>query len=89
MMVKQIRHIFEVKDILAIRVECKNCHNEITLRLCSDEKIPDDCPMCKCSQWVMGTYADRLVKTLRDAYSSDPKVKTFIRFEIDGEEEKS
>ena len=85
-MVKQTRHIFEVKDILAIRVECKNCHNEITLRLNSDKGIPDDCPMCKCSRWIVGTYADRLVKTLRDSYGSDPEVQTIIRFEIDGEE---
>ena len=86
MLVKQTRVIFEVKDVLAIRVECKNCANEIALRLNSDKSIPDDCPMCRCSQWIVGTYADRLIKTLRDAYGADPKVRTIIRFEIDGEE---
>ena len=86
MMIKQTRHIFEVKDILSIRVECKNCANEISLRLHSDKTIPDDCPMCKCSRWVLGTQADRLVKALRDAYSADPKAKTTIRLEIDGDE---
>ena len=86
MMVKQTRHIFEVGDILAIMVECKNCANEITLRLHSDKTIPDDCPMCKCSKWIVRTHADRLVKALRDAYEAGPNVGTIIRFEIDGGE---
>ena len=86
MMVKQTRVIFEIGDILAFRVECKCCSNEVTLRLDSDKGIPDDCPMCNSPKWIIGTKADRLLRYLREAADTDPKVGTIIHLEIDCEE---
>ena len=39
MMVKETRILFECMDILALRIECKGCGNEITLRLASDNLL--------------------------------------------------
>ena len=89
MMVKQIRHIFQVRDIHAVRVKCKKCSNEILLRLCTEQTIPDECPMCRCNNWIVGTFADDLIKALRKVFNGAPQALATIRFEIDGEEEKS
>ncbi len=88
MMVKQTKHLFQVRDIRAVRVECKKCSNEIILRLCTEQTIPDECPMCRCSNWILGTYADDIVRQLRKALGADERVNSTIRFEVDGEEGK-
>ena len=54
-MVKETRHIFEVKDIIVVRVRCKSCSNEVAMRLRSDETLPDNCPMCNDQKWLAGS----------------------------------
>ena len=85
-MVKQTRIIFKVPDILAVRVECGHCGNEVSLRLDSDKTLPMDCPMCTCSKWLLGTNAPRIIEALRYALGAEPGAQVTVRFEIDGEE---
>ena len=35
--VKETRHVFGVNDILALRVKCKHCSNEVAMHLKNDQ----------------------------------------------------
>ena len=80
--VKETRHIFEVKDILVVRVECKNCSNEVVMRLKSDKGLPDNCPMCHDPKWIAGSRGAGLLKALRAALEDDPSTGGKILMEI-------
>ena len=88
-MVKETRIIFEVKDILAFRVQCKNpkCGNEVLLRLASTKSLPDSCPMCKEQRWLAGSGGAQLLTALRAVLAEDLDSGGLIRLEIDGEED--
>lgn len=86
-MVKETRIVFEIKDIQAFKVRCKKCSNEISLSIESDCGIPDECPMCKKSQWLVGSGAGRLLNVLRYILSEDPNVGSSVHLEIAGEPE--
>ena len=83
--VKETRHIFEVKDILVIRVQCKKCSNEVTIRLISDKMLPDNCPMCNDQRWLAGSGGTGLLKALRAMLVDDPITGGKILMEIDAE----
>lgn len=85
-MVKETRITFEVKDILAFRVKCKKCLNEVTLRLDSDKGIPDSCPMCNQDRWASGSGAYGLLTALRSVLDGERGTVAEIHLEIDGEE---
>ena len=85
-MVKETRIAFEVKDIVAFRVQCKKCCSEITLRLDSDKGSPDECPMCKEPKWVVGSGGYELLTALRRVSHHDPKDGSTIHLEIHSED---
>jgi hypothetical protein len=85
-MVKETRITFEVKDIRAFGVRCKKCTNEITLRLESDKGIPEECPMCKESRWLIGSGAPGFLQALRAVYAKDPQSGATVRLEIEAED---
>ena len=84
-MVKETRHIFEVKDIIVVRVRCKSCSNEVAMRLRSDETLPDNCPMCNDQKWLAGSRGAGLLKSLRAALEDDSNTGGTIFIEIAGE----
>ena len=86
-MVRETRIVFEVKDILAFKVQCKKCNNEVSVHLDSDQVIPDDCPMCHKGSWMVGTGAYSLLKALRSALEEQPSTGATIHLEVDGEQE--
>ncbi len=45
-MVKETRIVFEVKDIIGIRIRCNECLGEVVLKLPGD-RIPSHCPICE------------------------------------------
>ena len=49
-MVKETRIVFELKDIISVRVQCGSCNNEVVLKLNADAcqpNIPLVCPHCQ------------------------------------------
>ena len=86
-MVKETRHIFDLTDIKAVRLQCNKCQVELVQRL-EKSQISLECPTCE-TRWLpqSGTsdisnlihYAKRIVQ-----YGNEPLT---IRFEIDGEED--
>ena len=84
-MVKETRHIFEVKDIIVVRVRCKSCSNEVAMRLRSDETLPDNCSMCNDQKWLAGSRGAGLLKALRAALEDDSNTGGTIFMEIEAE----
>ncbi len=99
MMVKQTRHIFEVGDILEIRIRCSECGAEITKpRYKSSTAFPMKCPHCLNDWWdeistpvtVEATKAVLVsLERLRLSLEREDCTPITIRFEIDGEPDKS
>ena len=89
-MVKQTRHIFDLSDIKAVRFQCRHCEGEVVHAI-SNYKIPDSCPLCGQS-WEKRDNGlgpnHLLMRGIQDVLRSDNLPMT-VRFEIDGEEEKS
>lgn len=93
-MVKQTRHIFDLSDILALRMQCHRCGQE-TVQTVEAAKVLTACPLCH-DEWETvpssGIRSDnwQLVQAirgiLREAANNPPAPMT-IRFEIDGETE--
>ncbi len=79
-MVKETRLIFDVTDIKALRIKCKRCLNELAMRLESEHGIPDDCPVCRTSNWAVGTQAYALWKALQGPV--DTRACAMISFEL-------
>lgn len=46
-MVKETRIVFEIRDIVAVRIRHKPCGGEVLQRLGDEWLIPDVCPMCR------------------------------------------
>ena len=96
MMVKQTRHIFEVGDILQIRIRCSECGAELTKpRYGSATALPEKCPYCLYEWWdnhSMPVSVDAVKEVLKSierlqvVLDRDDCAPVTIRFEIDGEE---
>ena len=84
-MVKETRIVFEAGDIRAIRVRCKKCENEVTIRTQCKQDVPLDCPMCNTSNWASGSGGSRLLSVLRAICAEEPEVGATVILEIDGE----
>ena len=89
MMVKQTRHIFDLSDILAVRLQCK-CGRELVQPL-EEADLPMACPAPLCNErWVpdqsnTSDTAGLLSYVRKVLKRGDDRVT--VRFEIDGEEE--
>lgn len=95
-MVKQTRHIFDIGDLLAIRLRCERCGREAVQPL-SVAEVPKNCPMCN-TEWeddfhgaVRGDNWQliRAMKALLKEAQNNPPCRMTIRFEIDGEPEEN
>ena len=91
-MVKQTRIIFDIGDLLAIRLQCGHCGKEAVQPLDVAE-VQKNCPMCH-KQWeddfpdaVRGDNWQliRAMKSLLKEAQNNPPARMTIRFEIDGE----
>ena len=91
-MVKQTRHIFDVGDLLAVRLYCGECTRE-TVQSLDNAEVPKRCPMCH-AEWednLTGSNRGynwqliRAMKTLLKDANDNPPARMTIRFEIDGE----
>ena len=92
MMVKQTRQIFDVGDLLAVRLRCNQCDRE-TVQTLATAEVPKNCPMCY-AEWEDDfsgpTRGDnwqliRAMKALLKEAKNNPPSRMTIRFEIDGE----
>ena len=83
--VKETRHIFEVKDILVVRVRCKECSNEVVMRLKSEKTLPDNCPMCNDQKWLAGSRGAGLLKMLRSVLEDASSAGGTIFMEIEAD----
>lgn len=92
MTAKEIRHIFDLKDVCAIRLGCQKCGSELLLKP-SDGAIPINCPAPGCgAPWTQqgspSSHNAALLDAIRKALLfEEPHV--IVRFEIDGEEGKA
>ena len=90
MMVKQTRHIFDLSDIRALRLQCAHCGREAVQPIKATE-VPKQCPLCR-EDWEddypNGNRGDnwRMVAAMRRLLKADSPRMT-IRFEIDAEED--
>ena len=85
-MVKQTRIIFELGDIVAIRIQCTECKGEILIRLDADHHhVPERCPHCD-DPWRTLTHIQSAITQLRNAlkYEQDNSVK--MRIELDADQ---
>ena len=92
--VKQTRHLFDVKDILAVRVECTKCHREEVIPMGENPVFPAKCSRGHFLLKGKSHEADRvedwngstaqLFRALMQAYSEIGGVAR-LRFEIDAE----
>ena len=85
-MVKQTRIIFEIGDILAIRIQGKCCDGEILIKLGADHyHVPERCPHCD-DPWRTLTHIQSAITQLRNAlkYEKDSSVK--MRLELDADQ---
>ena len=90
MMVKQTRHIFDLRDIKAVRLQCCHCEKEAVQPLEATE-VGKECPFCGKEWEVSGPQGMRgdnwlMVRSMRQLLRTDSPLMT-VRFEIDGEEE--
>ncbi|MDE2867539.1 MAG: hypothetical protein OXR64_09900 [Chloroflexota bacterium] len=86
-MVRQTRLLIRPDEIAAIRVTCRHCDNAVLLRLATAETLPDDCPMCGQSQWLVDTHAHRLVTVLRQIQRHpDSTTTAHLHLEVDDQE---
>ena len=85
-MVKETRIIFGGRDILAFRLRCKSCSNEVVLRLDGEQKPPDWCPLCNDRKWLVGSGGQNLLQDLRSVLNEDPQAGAQVYLEIDGKD---
>ena len=89
MMVKQTRIIFDLADVLALRLHCEVCGRE-TVQPLAATQVPTRCPICHEEWEVPGPRGNRgpnyaLVHYMRELLV-DESPRMTIRFEIDGGE---
>ena len=85
-MVKVTRHIFELSDILAIRLRCSSCEREAVQPIAKTD-VPECCPFCNASWELRHTVrlVHNLVSDLKLIQCQAAKPGVVIRFETDGE----
>ena len=85
-MVKEIRYIFRVDDIKAIRLKCGNCQAEVLLSPTSTQSV-SRCPECATS-WVRpGNISDlntMMLGATRAIVENPPSAMT-IHLEFEGD----
>ena len=87
-MVKQTRHIFDLSDIKAVRLQCGHCRKEAVQPLKATE-VGKECPFCG-QDWEVsapqGARGDNwlMIRCMRQLLKEDSPLMT-ARFEIDGE----
>ena len=88
-MVKQTRHIFDLRDILAVRLRCNHCGGEVS-QTPAAMKVAMNCPLCH-EEWASpdpNGYRDRnhdFVEVMKALLKQGDQPMT-IRFEINGED---
>ena len=88
-MVKETRIIFQVEDIVAFRVQCGKCKNELLINLKDSKIMPESCPLCRCEWLVRNNGIEqpaglRLLRELRDILYSDASPVT-IKLDMDAD----
>ena len=71
MVSKQVRINFRVKDIIAVRIKCKECYGEVVNRIDADNLVqwPQRCPWCK--EPIAGyEYIQDFLSTLRTQFDN-------------------
>ena len=94
--VKQTRHIFDVKDILCVRVECTKCHREEVIPMGENPVFPTKCSrghfLLKATSGETDRVEDwngataELFRAVMQAYTEIGAV-AHLRFEIDADSE--
>ena len=88
-MVKEIRHLFDLGDITAVRLHCNECGRDAVQSIGRTE-VPKQCPFCR-TDWELDYPGNNrgdnysLVKAMQTLVKAENPSMT-IRFEIDGAE---
>ena len=91
MMVKEIRYIFDLTDVKALRLRCGHCGREAVQSIETTE-VPKTCPFCN-DEWEVDLsqgsrgWNHALVANMQRILKEHPSKMT-IRFEIDGEDKR-
>ncbi|MDE0002736.1 MAG: hypothetical protein OXQ29_08580 [Rhodospirillaceae bacterium] len=87
MMVTQTRHIFEVDDLVAVRLQCQACGSE-AIHTVERTDVPYDCPFFG-GAWevAQGTPRGDLWQVIRalQGLRSQTEPSVTIRFELDAD----
>ena len=81
-MVKEKRILFEVGDIVSIRIQCRKCDGSIVQPANKGSLRPDSCPLCGVV-WTPPSSdiaADRLIQAFRDVLDQDTPIR--VRLEL-------
>ena len=87
-MVKQTRIIFEVGDVVNLRIRCNTCKREIVQKISAEREIQVACPLCNTPWKSTGsgaTATERLFIALHDVLAQD-SVPLTILMELDDTE---
>ena len=94
-MVKETRILFDVKEILCVRIECMTCHREEVIPMGENPRFPAKCSRGHFLLKAESSSADRvedsngataeLFRALMVAYSEEGAASR-LRIEIDGGE---
>ena len=87
-MVKETRIVFELTDLVMVRLHCPDCSGEVSQSLESTDPIPDHCTLCR-AEWKPPSKSDsnavELIRLIRRARrESTPRVS--LRLELDAEQ---
>ncbi len=84
-MVKQTRIIFEIGDIVSIRIQCKCCKREVVQGVRDSIGMREKCPLCN-ESWGDVTVPRTLLKAIQDTSVQGDAMRMKIRLELDGEQ---
>ena len=81
-MVRQTRIIFDLSEVVAVRLQCGRCGDEVVQSVRRTESAPTVCPMCECP-W--GTSATQhVLRTIRKLLEEE-SAPVVLRFELPGD----
>ena len=88
-MVQEKRIVFEVGDIIRVRVQCTKCKGEVTCLLSGKHTISVECPHCQRSwRQSSGSLESETVRVLKNLLMQD-KSPVQLSFEINQESKSS
>ncbi|MCY4113148.1 MAG: hypothetical protein OXG33_04310 [Chloroflexi bacterium] len=83
-MVRQARVVFDLTDVVAVRLQCAECGNEVVQRVERTVNAPTVCPICEKS-WAVarkGLPVHTLLAQICELVANHDELPSVVRFEF-------